>query len=604
MWQVGTPGASKCSVFSQWSKDGGKSWGETIPLFGGPTTCPTGIKYVVSQKGKVVVMLATTDNPMLLAWNGTQWSAVQAQASLPALSNPSTYDPILLGCRQNLFYEDTLFVVGCDQASGKDIWFLSRLLPPVDDWFTTSSIWTNPLIQNIDEQRVSLVTSALGADANIHVVWVETSTAQDGIKPSIQYSLWDGVEWFGPEAIMWNLEGEPVQLTVNIDSQNRIMLAWIDDSNGDLLFSWANLDQASKSSEWQEASVVPSPSQINSSPDIVVDASGRIAIVYAVPLNENRGIYLVQSTDNGLTWSTPQQVFNGVLAGWDVVDAPKITLSNDGKLHVLFSRRSLGTSGSVGMYYSQSQDGGLTWGDPQNVTESLVSWSDVVSYGDQTVHRLWQEDNGLVVANLSQVSQDGGASWGKVLDVTDVSEKAFPVTLATNDGGQLSFIQLNIDNFAGVDDHKLTLRDWNWDGSRWNPGGAREFIFKDSVEYFVTAGITPENYLGVSLAVGFGNLPETIQSEVISLGRFREVNDDLGSKVTALIPVSTPLDTSGNSNPLPSASPVPTFDSAILFESNDPSEGMAKNLVGVVLIGITAIAAILLFRRRKPGTPK
>ena len=41
------------------------------------------------------------------------------------------------------------------------------------------------------------------------------------------------------------------------------MLAWIDDSNGDLLFSWANLDQANKSSEWQEASVVPSPSQIN-----------------------------------------------------------------------------------------------------------------------------------------------------------------------------------------------------------------------------------------------------------------------------------------------------------------------------------------------------
>ena len=183
----------------------------------------------------------------------------------------------------------------------------------------------------------------------------------------------------------------------------------------------------------------------------MVDASGRITIIYAVPLNEIEGY----TWCNPLIMDLPGQPLSWYLwglAGWDVVDAPKITLSNDGTLHVLFSRQSLGTSGSVGMYYSQSQDGGLTWSDPQNVTESLVSWSDIVPYGDQTVHRLWQEDNGLAVANLSQVSQDGGVTWGKVLDVTDVSEKVFPVTLATNGGGQLSFIQLNIENFAGVDD--------------------------------------------------------------------------------------------------------------------------------------------------------
>jgi hypothetical protein len=115
----------------------------------------------------------------------------------------------------------------------------------------------------------------------------------------------------------------------------------VDGTNGDILFSWANLDQASKPSAWEASKVLPSPSQLNSSPDIVVDAAGRIVIVYAVPLNENRGIYLAQSTDNGFTWSSYSQVFDGVASEWDIVDSPKITLSGDGNLHVLFTRQSI-----------------------------------------------------------------------------------------------------------------------------------------------------------------------------------------------------------------------------------------------------------------------
>lgn len=602
MWQIGAPGASKCSVFSQWSKDGGKTWGETITLFGGPTTCPSGIKYVTSQKDKVVVLLMTTGDPLLLAWDGTQWSEIQSQASLPALSNPSTYDAILLGCRQDVIFKNKLFVVGCDQAKGGDVWFLSRSLVPVDDWFTPLSIWGNPLVQEIDEQTVSFLSSAPDSEGNIHIVWIETPMLDDGSKPSIKYLRWNGVEWLGPETIIRNLSGEPTQLTIYIDSQQRVMLAWVDGTNGDLLFSWANLDQASKPSEWEASVVLPSPSQLNSSPDIVVDASGRVVVAYAVPLNENRGVYLVQSTDNGFTWSPYFRVFDGVLSEWDVIDSPKITLSGDGKLHILFTRQSLRQGQPVGLYYLQSQDGGATWSDPQNVSESAISWSDIVAYDDQTVHRLWQEDNGLVVANLSQVSQDGGTSWGKLLDITDVAEQSSPVTLATNSQGQLSFIQLKIENFAGAGDDILTLHDWKWDGSRWNPETTRELVFKGRGEYAVTAGITSENFLGVSLSAEYRNVTGTLQNEVISFSRFRDVSNNQSRGAVAVIPTS--LLPSESPIAFPGSSPVPTVNSAVLFESNDPSEGMTKNLVGVALIGVTAIAAFLLLIRRRSSVQK
>lgn len=597
MWQIGAPGASKCSVFSQWSKDGGKTWGEVMTLFGGPTTCPSGIKYIRSQDDKAIVLLTTTGDPLLLAWNGAQWSQVQSQASLPGLSNPSTYDALLLDCRQNVIFENKLFVVGCDQARGRDVWFLARSLVPVDDWFTPLSIWGNPIVQEIDKQAVSFLSSVPDTEGNIHVVWVEAPLNDDGSKPSIVYSRWNGFEWSGPETIIRNLDGEPKQLTIYVDSLNRVMLAWVDGTNGDILFSWANLDQASKPSAWEAAKVLPSPSQLNSSPDIVVDASGRIVVVYAVPLNEHRGIYLTQSVDNGFTWSSFFQVFDGVASEWDVVDSPKITLSGNGILHVLFTRQSIRNNQSVGMYYSQSQNGGVSWSDPQNVSESMVTWSDIVAYGDQTIHRLWQEDNGLVVANLSQVSTDGGLSWGRLLDVTDVGERASPVALATNGKGQLSFIQLNIENFSKVEEDTLIIHDWKWDGTRWNPETTREINLKSGGEYSVTAGITAKNYLGVSLSAQYHDMTGALKDQVISFSRFRDVINEQSAVLKSIIP--TPVLSVNNTIILPDASPVPTANSEVLFDSNDPSEGMSKNLVGVVLIVITAIAAFLLLIRRR-----
>jgi hypothetical protein len=187
-----------------------------------------------------------------------------------------------------------------------------------------------------------------------------------------------------------------------------------------------------------------------------------------------------------------------------------------------------------------------------------------------------------------------------VLDVTDVGEKISPVTLATNGKGQLSFVQLNVEDFSGTDSDVLMLHDWKWDGARWNPETVWEISLKSKGKYSVAAGITSENYLGVSLSVGYGDVTGTLKDEVISFSRFRDVTSDQSMGIVSVIP--TPLMPSENTIAIPGASPVPTVNSAILFESNDPTEGISKNLVGVALIGITAIAAfLLLIRRRSSG---
>jgi hypothetical protein len=599
MWQVGEPGSSKCSVFSQWSEDEGQTWGNTFTLLGGPTACPTGIKFSSVEDGQVAVLLMNLGDPTLLAWNGKEWSEPQSQIRLPALSDPDTYNAIQLGCRQDVIYKSMVFVIGCDQGKGSDIWFLSRTLVPVKEWFKPLSVWGAPTTVEIKDHAVSFLSSATDREGNIHVVWVKTPIAQNNTKPSIQYTYWNGVEWSNPETIIRNLSGEPLQLTMYIDSKNRLMMVWVDGSTGDVLYSWANLDQAGLPSGWEDAKVIPSPSQLNSSPDIVVDQTGRIIVAYAVPLNENRGVYIAQSTDSGFSWSPYIQAFDAALFQWGAVDDPKITLSGDGVLHLLMTRQSMRVDQPQGLYYSRSEDGGVTWSDPQIASEGAISWSDMVSYDDHTVHRVWQEANSLVVANLSQVSQDSGKNWGKLLDVTGVSERISPAALASNGIGQLYFIQL-VEPAASTNGNEedVILQDWKWDGSSWSPESIREMNFRGSdIQYSIAAGITTNNYLGVSMSVNYSEGARGATGEIISFNRFLAGIDDQGNPVASIIP--TPFFASDQPVDLPTALPAPTADFSVLNDSNDPSEGTSRNLVGALLVGVVMIAGVLLFLRQR-----
>ncbi len=599
MWQVGEPGSSKCSVFSQWSEDEGQTWGNTITLLGGPTACPLGIKFTDMGEGYVAALLTNIGDPTLMAWNGVEWSEPQSQIRLPALSDPDTYNAIQLGCREDVIYKDKVFVVGCDEGKGSDTWFMARTLVPVKDWFKPLSVWGAPTTVAIKDHTVSFLTSATDVEGNIHVVWTKIPVAEGEVKPSIQYSRWNGLEWSNPETIIRNLSGEPLQLTMYLDSYSRLMLTWVDGSTGDLLFSWANVQQAGLPSGWEESKVIPSPSQLNTSPDIVVDGSGRIIVAYAVPLNENRGIYIAQSTDDGFSWSPYIHAIDAAKYQWEEIESPQITLSNDGVLHLLMTRKAMRIEQPQGLYYSRSVDGGVTWTDPEIVSDGAISWSEIVAYDAGTVHRVWQEKNSLVVANLSQVSEDGGKSWGKLLDVTGVSEEVSPVALASNGLGQLFFVELvKPASVRSGNEETVTLRDWRWDGSRWGPESIREMSFRgNDIRYLITTEITTNKYMSVSIAASYADEDRGTKSDVISFSRFQETMDTQGATVSSVIP--TPIFASNETEVIVTALPQPTVDLAVLNESNDPSEGTSRNLVGVALIGVVMVASVLLLLRRR-----
>ncbi|GAJ20442.1 unnamed protein product, partial [marine sediment metagenome] len=47
------------------------------------------------------------------------------------------------------------------------------------------------------------------------------------------------------------------------------------------------------------------------------------------------------------------QVFNGVSAGWQIVDEPQLTQTTDGDLHALWLHKALpGNNGTLGLFYA------------------------------------------------------------------------------------------------------------------------------------------------------------------------------------------------------------------------------------------------------------
>jgi hypothetical protein len=394
-----------------------------------------------------------------------------------------------------------------------------------------------------------------------------------------------------------------VDLSIAADTQGRLLLTWVDGSSGDLFFTWTTLERANVVSEWRAPVGLPSVSNLNSSPDILVDGAGRIVVVYAVSINEQRGIYVVQSTDSGSSWSTPVQVFDAASEGWERVESPKIALSMDGVLHLTFIRKSARVGQPVGLYYSRSVDGGITWGNSQILNEGEIQWSDIVSSDQHNLQVVWQEYNGLVAANLAQVSADGGLSWGRPISISGVSDRPTAVSLASNGSGRLHFMQLLRDsNDVTLKQDRFILQDWSWTGSAWQLATESKMtILGDVTKHSLTTGLTSDGFLGVSIWTEHSSSANELRNNIQILNRFLGQSTSIKNPEPVFLPTSVAL---SSATAVPNILPTQVVDPSVLSEDNLSTTPMQRNIVGMGIIGGAVIVTVLLLSRRRPASSK
>lgn len=582
MWQVGKPGV-RCAQFSQWSADDGASWSTPTKMFDEFIACPEKSEFLPVDQLYSMALLSIQGDLSLVAWNGEVWSAPEVESGLSFMSNPLTFDTIVFRCQQVVRHNNSLFVVGCDQGVGGDIWFTSRQLEPAEILFPSPSSWGLAKDVTTVSQKILSLVSVPDQENNLHALWAQTAPSGAGLeKPQILYSRGNGDEWSKPAPIVTDLDGLPGELSVTIDNQQRLFLSWVNQDTGDLMFTWANSYRANVAAEWSFPKVLPSPSSLNSSPDILVDSANRIVVAYAVTLNESRGIYLVYSNDLGETWSSPIRVFDAVSTGWESAGQPKLALTGDGRLHVLFTQMMvINGSKSVGLYYSQSSDGGISWSAPELVSKQTVLWSAIVGGNGQDLHRLWQERDKTATVVYDQASSDGGLSWSPSLKVADIGMLGLTPALVMTGSGNLHLMQL-----TKVD--ALAFQEWEWTGERWSSLTARQLDGqRQGVPVSLTAGVMSQGTLSALILfesdddlTGHANL-------LVNLSRILDSSENTQFSSPAMIAtpeiMATP-DTLVNIEP--TITPIPPLADLAAPPSNN------KNTVGLVLI--IAMVVVLL----------
>jgi hypothetical protein len=309
----------------------------------------------------------------------------------------------------------------------------------------------------------------------------------------------------------------------------------------------------------------------------------------ALPLNEQRGIYLIESRDGGESWSEPRRVFDATAAGWQMVDQPRLAITGNGQLHLLWTRRALPPGEPLALAYSRSEDGGETWTEADVVAETPVAWSRLLGVNEYVVHRLWAEESGERLIIQHEISLDSGLNWSRAAQVASLSGETEPAVAV--DAG-------NRPHLLAVEQGRL--QDSLWSEARWtasddlavpfSPGGA-----------LAGAG----DRLAQLLVLYSGQVPgadedEAAEDTLYFMGRPFEIPAALIAPLPTLTP--TPLPTA-TATPTATPQPAPTVAFAREQETSlvdtlpalSGGLGTSATLIAFALIpaGLIVLLAIL-----------
>jgi hypothetical protein len=455
---------SSCEQFYQFSEDSGNSWSPRLRMFEGFTTCPNSVQ--IFHTGEETVLLQKGVQILLQAWNGEMWSDPQPQQALATFIDPETQNYVEFGCQQGILTSDNEFyIAGCDLGAGKDIWLTQNQLLDLDSWFPLEAVW-NPVVKVTgNENRISEPVLITDQEQRMHAIWSQSdNNGLDSPGTALYYARWEDGKWSQPEMILASPMGKADQPAAGIDGSDQLYVTWSGGLDGEIYISSAEASQAVVPSSWSDPEQIPSLQKAGSAPSILIEPDGIINIAYAIPLNENRGIYLVRSEDGGSTWSNPIQIFNAEETGWAMVDAPRLAITENGHLHILWTRYTMPSGpGPLSLMYSRSEDHGISWSEARTVVDKPVIWSQIIGTGDQTVQRIWQETSSTGTTLWHEQSSDDGENWIRTVPVSVFGDTVGTPSLTRDSAGRLHLLLVI---HSGT--NKFDLQHWLYDGERWS----------------------------------------------------------------------------------------------------------------------------------------
>jgi hypothetical protein len=582
VWQNGRPGGA-CSQVYQSSSDAGATWSDPQPMIEDLLGCAQSTKFVTglaNNPGDPLYFLTETKSQVfLIAWNGLQWSKPQAQPILSGFEEPEIFTEVIYGCHQASLLRERLYIIGCDEGAGGDIWVTSRVLESDTSLFKPP-VWSQLSPVTSDNLKIEAIELVATEDGLIHAF---LSQHQD---TTIYYTFWDGELWSRVTAVLELPEGEAAWPAIAAGPGNELFLI-ARNNRGSLYFSRATSGNAAIESRWSP----PTRLEIGhdaaiGSVELAWDTAGTVYVAYSVPVNEQRGIYLVQSKDHGTSWSEPIQVFNGAAPGFDLVGAPSLLTSKNGFLHIIWKQQSIqgdGVPQPLSLYYSRSEDNGRTFSNAELVVEEPVTWREIVADDQGNLHLLWQQQDTMTTV-WDQVSFDGGRSW------------QFPQGLPVEGMTAASMVD-SVGRLHLVDAGPGSLGHWLWNSSRWQPEVSLHWSLapqQESGPELLAAAVNKQGKTVVVLAVptGAGDAAERTLLYSVSMlelppeqTAFEEVPTQ-----TLLPPTLTPATPTAER----SSTPVSTVDSEPTHSQGQTDRNEPSGRISPFTMALLPVVLLLL----------
>ncbi len=576
------------------------------------TTCPTPDAEWFLTLGESQILWGIEGDggtATWVVWNGEQWS--EPQTLHFDFEDPMREVPVYLSDLQGVFANrlpaeegeafstqsdnPSLTLIGVGEAS--DIWALPLDPSTLETVFAPPSPWS-PLASITQSQpEPSKPSVVVDAEGRVHALWSEPESEAQGTTV-LWYARWENDRWSRPAPILRSPDSG-ARDPAFVLSGEYLHALWNGGPYGHLWYSRAFVRDAYAAGGWTdpralEGSETEGSTMVGSSP-YVAAAAGTLHAVYAIPVNQQRGIYYVSSGDDGETWAAPVLVFNAEAAGWPTVDAPQLAVDLRGGLHVVWLQPALAVGEPAqGVYYAWSRDDGQTWADPLVVAEGAYGWPQITVNGLNQIHLLWQDlgRNGiwwhrwLADAASQSGEADAWVGWTRDQQIVGMRDVVGPVAWVPDGDGKLHLVGLRPGG-----EFEPVLVYTVWEDGNWEP---RDPLALDIEPGEVAAGLQPQLGRLDVLVEGRALTGEAAtQPELWYTSRAISTT----SAVTVVVP-SQPV----TPTPTPTATPEPVVTATPDLGSGPPpvasSNPLPFSLSLLLAGGLAAVIVVVVFGTR------
>ena len=251
----------------------------------------------------------------------------------------------------------------------------------------------------------------------VHVVWYDLRDGNDEIY--YKRSTDRGSTW-GNDTRLTNNSGDSYHPAVSAGG-SIVHVAWSDNRDGNYEIYYKR--STDRGTTWEPEIRLTNADSTSYNPSIAI-VGLIVNIVWYDIRDGNWEIYYKRSTDGGLTWESDKRLTNDHANSFN----PSVAVSGS-LVHVVWGDYRTGPNGEI--FYKQSLDNGVTWGQDIQLTNNAgVSRRPCVAASDSVVHLVWYDYRDADNEIYYKQSADNGMTWSADVRLTNSAGASFDPSIA------------------------------------------------------------------------------------------------------------------------------------------------------------------------------